>query len=174
MSTLEQAHTSATLAEAEPTEFRIAIVGSGFSGLGVAIRLKQEWIEDFDVFERAGDVGGTWRENTYPGAACDVPSHLYSFSFAPNPDWSRSFSPQAEIQEYLERTATDFGVRPHIRFHHEVQGAVWDEVDRSWRVRTNHGDLEAGVLVSATGALSDPSVPALPGLDRFEGTVFHS
>ncbi|HLJ08838.1 MAG TPA: NAD(P)-binding protein, partial [Acidimicrobiia bacterium] len=86
----------------------------------MAARLKQAGIEDFVVLERAGEVGGTWRDNTYPGAACDVPSHLYSFSFAPNPDWSRSFSPQAEIQAYLERVAGDFGVRPHVRFHHEV------------------------------------------------------
>ena len=157
-----------------PMRTKVLIIGTGFAGLGMAIRLKQAGLDDFAVLERAGEVGGTWRDNTYPGAACDVPSHLYSFSFAPNPDWSRSFSPQAEIQEYLERTATDFGVRPHIRFHHEVQGAVWDEADRCWRVRTNHGDFEADVLISATGALSDPAVPALPGLDRFEGTVFHS
>jgi len=167
-----------------PVRTKVLIIGTGFAGLGMAIRLKQAGFhargsggvpqEELTVLERAGDVGGTWRDNTYPGAACDVPSHLYSFSFAPNPDWSRSFSPQAEIQEYLRRTATDFGVRPHIRFHHEVQGAAWDETERCWRVRTNHGDFEADVLISATGALSDPAVPALPGLDRFEGTVFHS
>jgi cation diffusion facilitator CzcD-associated flavoprotein CzcO len=167
-----------------PERTSVLIIGTGFSGLGMAIRLKQGGViargsggvpqEELVVLERAGEVGGTWRDNTYPGAACDVPSHLYSFSFAPNPDWSRSFSPQAEIQEYLERTATDFGVRPHIRFHHEVQGAVWQEAERCWRVSTNHGDFEAGVLISATGALSDPSVPELPGLEKFEGTVFHS
>ncbi|HET9772045.1 MAG TPA: NAD(P)/FAD-dependent oxidoreductase, partial [Acidimicrobiia bacterium] len=140
----------------------------------MAVRLKQAGVHDFVVLERAGEVGGTWRDNTYPGAACDVPSHLYSFSFAPNPDWSRSFSPQAEIQQYLRRVATDFGVRPHIRFHHEVLGAEWDEAGGRWRVRTTAGDFEAGVLVSATGALSDPAVPVLPGLDRFEGTIFHS
>ncbi|HYH51916.1 MAG TPA: NAD(P)/FAD-dependent oxidoreductase, partial [Acidimicrobiia bacterium] len=150
----------------------------------MAIRLKQSGLvargsgsdaqEDLVVLERAGEVGGTWRDNTYPGAACDVPSHLYSFSFAPNPDWSRSFSPQAEIQEYLRRTATDFGVRPHIRFGHEVLGAAWDETAQRWRVSTNAGDFEAEVLISATGALSDPAIPELPGLERFEGTVFHS
>ena len=158
----------------KPERTSVLIIGTGFSGLGMAIRLKQDGRDDFVVLERAGEVGGTWRDNTYPGAACDVPSHLYSFSFAPNPDWSRSFSPQAEIQQYLERTATDFGVRPHIRFHHEVQGAVWQEADRRWRVSTNHGDFEADVLISATGALSDPSVPEVPGLEQFEGTVFHS
>jgi cation diffusion facilitator CzcD-associated flavoprotein CzcO len=157
-----------------PVRTRVLIVGTGFAGLGMAIRLKQAGITDFTVLERAGEVGGTWRDNTYPGAACDVPSHLYSFSFAPNPDWSRSFSPQGEIQDYLRRTAADFGVRPHIRFHHEVLGAAWDGSEQRWRVRTNEGDFEAAVLISATGALSDPAIPALPGLDSFEGTVFHS
>jgi cation diffusion facilitator CzcD-associated flavoprotein CzcO len=158
----------------EPVRSKVLIIGTGFAGLGMAIRLKQAGIHDFTVLERAGDVGGTWRDNTYPGAACDVPSHLYSFSFAPNPDWSRSFSPQAEIQDYLRRTATDFGVRPHIRFHHEVLDAAWDDTARRWRVRTNAGAFEADVLISATGALSDPQIPELPGLERFEGTVFHS
>jgi cation diffusion facilitator CzcD-associated flavoprotein CzcO len=152
----------------------VLIVGTGFAGLGMAVRLKQSGLDDFVVLERAGEVGGTWRDNTYPGAACDVPSHLYSFSFAPNPDWSRSFSPQAEIQDSLRQVATDFGVRPHIRFHHEVRSAAWDETERRWLVATNAGDFEAEVFVSATGALSDPAVPALPGLEKFEGTVFHS
>ena len=152
----------------------VVIVGTGFAGLGMAVRLKQAGLNDFVVLERAGEVGGTWRDNTYPGAACDVPSHLYSFSFAPNPDWSRSFSPQAEIQAYLQRVATDFGVRPHIRFHHELLGADWDETERRWRVRTSARDFEADVLISATGALSDPAIPPLPGLDRFDGPVFHS
>jgi cation diffusion facilitator CzcD-associated flavoprotein CzcO len=157
-----------------PARTAVLIIGTGFAGLGMAVRLKQAGVDDFVVLERAGEVGGTWRDNTYPGAACDVPSHLYSFSFAPNPDWSRSFSPQAEIQAYLERVADDFGVRPHVRFHHEVVAAAWRETERRWRVETNNGPFEADVLVSATGALSEPQVPALPGLDRFEGTVFHS
>ncbi|HVW32322.1 MAG TPA: NAD(P)/FAD-dependent oxidoreductase, partial [Acidimicrobiia bacterium] len=140
----------------------------------MAVRLKRDGEDDFVVVERAGEVGGTWRDNTYPGAACDVPSNLYSFSFAPNPDWSRSFSPQAEIQAYLERVATDFGLRPHIRFHHEVQQARWDGAAGLWRVRTSGGVFDADVLISATGALSDPAIPPLPGLDRFAGTVFHS
>src|SRR6266540_818633 len=121
MSTLEQAPASATLADAGSRDFRIAIVGTGFSGLGMAIRLKQEGIEDFVVFERADDVGGTWRDNTYPGCQCDVPSHLYSFSFAPNPEWSRTFSFQPEIEAYLNKVTDDIGVRPHIRFDHTVE-----------------------------------------------------
>jgi cation diffusion facilitator CzcD-associated flavoprotein CzcO len=152
----------------------VLVVGSGFAGLGMAIRLKEAGIEDFVVLERAGEVGGTWRDNTYPGAACDVPSHLYSFSFAPNPDWSSSFSPQDEIQDYLRRCATDFGVRPHLRTSTEVRAARWDEDSRRWHVDTNRGTYDAQFLVSATGALSDPSIPALPGLERFEGTAFHS
>ena len=156
------------------THVDVAIIGSGFAGLGMAIRLKEAGVHDFVILERAGEVGGTWRDNTYPGAACDVPSHLYSFSFAPNPDWSSSFSPQHEIQEYLRRTADEFGVRPHIRFGAEVRHARWDEDRSRWLVETASGHYEAQFLVSATGALSDPSVPALAGLDRFEGTAFHS
>jgi cation diffusion facilitator CzcD-associated flavoprotein CzcO len=153
---------------------RIAIIGSGFGGLGTAIRLKQRGMDDFVVLERAGDVGGTWRDNTYPGCACDVQSHLYSFSFAPNPEWTRSFSPQPEIQAYLQRCARDFGILPHVRFHTEVQDAAWDEDARRWRIRTAAGPVTAQVLVMATGALSDPVIPHLPGLDGFRGRAFHS
>jgi len=160
--------------EAAPT-VDVLVVGSGFAGLGMAIRLKQAGVTDFLVLERAGEVGGTWRDNTYPGAACDVPSHLYSFSFAPHPDWSRSFSAQPEIQAYLERCADRFRIRPHIRFHHELADAYWDDDDGRWHVTTTTGSgLRARVLISATGALSDPLVPGLPGLERFCGTTFHS
>ncbi|HEU0301235.1 MAG TPA: NAD(P)/FAD-dependent oxidoreductase, partial [Longimicrobium sp.] len=155
-------------------ETEILIVGSGFGGLGTAIRLKQEGMHDFVVLERAGDVGGTWRDNTYPGCACDVQSHLYSFSFAPNPGWSRTFSPQPEIQEYLRRCARDFGILPHIRFHHEVLGGAWDDDARRWRIESSHGSFTARFVVMATGALSDPVIPALPGLEGFQGRAFHS
>jgi cation diffusion facilitator CzcD-associated flavoprotein CzcO len=155
-------------------QVRIAIIGSGFGGLGTAIRLLQEGIGDFVILERAGDIGGTWRDNTYPGCECDVQSHLYSFSFAPNPEWTRSFSPQPEIQAYLQRVARDFGVLPYVRFHHEVRGAAWDDDAQSWRIDTSRGPLAAQVLVMASGALSDPLIPDLPGLDRFEGPAFHS
>ena len=154
--------------------FRIAIVGSGFSGLGMAIRLRRDGIEDFVVLERAGDVGGTWRDNTYPGAACDVPSRLYSFSFAQNPEWSRSFSPQPEILDYLRDCAERHGVTAHVRFGAEVREAAWDEEARRWRLATAAGDLTADVLVSGAGGLSDPRLPEIEGLDRFEGRVFHS
>jgi cation diffusion facilitator CzcD-associated flavoprotein CzcO len=155
------------------TPTRVAIIGTGFAGLGMAIRLKQEGVEDFVVLERGHDVGGTWRANDYPGAACDVPSRLYSFSFAPY-DWSRSFSPQGEIQSYLRDCAERFGVRPHVRFACEVLGAEWDEEACRWRIATSDGPLEAEVLVSAAGALSDPKLPSVPGAERFRGKVFHS
>jgi cation diffusion facilitator CzcD-associated flavoprotein CzcO len=152
----------------------IAIVGSGFAGLGMAIRLKREGRDDFVVLERADAVGGTWRDNTYPGCQCDVPSHLYSFSFAPNPEWSRTYSRQREIEDYLERCARDFEILPHIRFGHEVTEATWDEEAQRWRLTTPQGELTADVVVLGVGALSEPSLPAIPGLDSFAGPVFHS
>jgi cation diffusion facilitator CzcD-associated flavoprotein CzcO len=157
-----------------PAEVDVAIVGSGFSGLAMAVRLLQEGNRDFVVLERAGDVGGTWRDNSYPGCACDVPSHLYSFSFAPNPEWSSTFSPQAEIHAYLRRVAEQQGVLPHLRLHCEMREAAWDEGAQRWRIETAQGLLSARVLVTAAGPLSEPSIPSLPGLDRFQGTTFHS
>ena len=153
---------------------RVAVVGSGFSGLGMAIRLLQEGIDDFLVFERADEVGGTWRDNTYPGCACDVMAHLYSFSFAQNPHWKTTFGSQAELFDYLRACADRFGVRPYLRFGHDVLAARWDERTRRWHIETTHGDYTARVLVTGTGYLSEPSIPALPGLETFQGTVFHS
>ncbi len=152
----------------------VAIIGSGFAGLGMAIRLKERGDDDFIVLERADDVGGTWRANTYPGAACDVPSRLYSYSFAPNPEWTRSFSPQGEILDYLRDCAERFGVREHIRFGCEVERAAWDEDAGEWTIETTGGTVTARVLVSAAGALSEPRLPDIPGVERFAGTVFHS
>ena len=152
----------------------IAIVGSGFSGLGMAIRLKQEGKHDFTVLERADDVGGTWHYNTYPGCACDVPSHLYSFSFAPNPGWSETYSDQAEIRDYLRRTADEFGIRPHVRFRHNVEEAAWNDDDALWEIETSQGSVTARVLIGALGPLTEPKFPDLPGLDSFEGASFHS
>jgi cation diffusion facilitator CzcD-associated flavoprotein CzcO len=153
---------------------RIAIVGTGFSGLGMAMELRQEGEHDFVLLERAADIGGTWRDNTYPGCRCDVPSHLYSFSFAPNPNWSSTFSPQPEILDYLRDVATKFGVRPHIRFETEMESAEWDDAEARWRIETSQGPLTADVLIAAQGPLSDPLLPDLPGLDEFEGKTFHS
>lgn len=152
----------------------VVIVGGGFSGIGAAIRLVQEGVSDFVVLERSGGPGGTWRENRYPGAACDIRSHLYSFSFAPNPGWSRSYSPQAEIEAYLDRCLDRFDLRSRFRSGHEVEAATWDEARQHWRVETPDAAWLAPLLVWATGPLSEPKVPELPGLASFEGTVFHS
>ncbi|WP_240123319.1 NAD(P)/FAD-dependent oxidoreductase [Streptomyces sp. MUM 136J] len=159
---------------AEHEHVRVAVVGSGFGGLGAAVRLRREGITDFAVLERAGSVGGTWRDNSYPGCACDVPSHLYSFSFAPNPDWPRTFSGQEHIRAYLERVTDTFGLRPHIRFDSEVKRMTWDGEQLRWVIETTDGNLTADVVVSATGPLSDPKIPDIPGLDSFPGKVFHS
>jgi cation diffusion facilitator CzcD-associated flavoprotein CzcO len=157
-----------------PSEVDVAIVGAGFSGLGMAIHLRREGRDDFVVLERADEVGGTWWFNTYPGCACDVPSHLYSFSFAPNPDWTQTYSPQPEIRDYLRRCADRFAVRDRIRFGCEVTGARWDSSAERWRVETSDGELSARILVSAMGPLVEPKLPELPGLEGFEGRVFHS
>ena len=155
-------------------ETRIAIIGTGFAGLGMAIRLKQEGIDDFVVLEKADDVGGTWRENTYPGVQCDVPSHLYSFSFAPNPDWTRTFPLGDEIRGYLRDCAQHYGVLPHIRFGREVRSAEWDDDAQRWTLETSDETLTAQILVAGTGPLHEPSIPDLPGLDGFEGRAYHS
>ncbi|MFF4697895.1 flavin-containing monooxygenase [Streptomyces chattanoogensis] len=158
----------------ERDHVRVAVIGSGFGGLGAAVRLRRQGITDFVVLERADAVGGTWRDNSYPGCACDVPSHLYSFSFAPNPEWPRNFSGQAHIRAYLERVTDTFGLRPHIRFNAEVRSLRWDGEALRWEIETAGGALTADVVVSATGPLSDPKLPDVPGLDTFPGKVFHS
>ncbi|MFJ2111669.1 flavin-containing monooxygenase [Streptomyces sp. NPDC087850] len=152
----------------------MAVIGSGFAGLGAAVRLRREGITDFVVLERADSVGGTWRDNSYPGCACDIPSHLYSFSFAPNPDWPRAFSGQRHIRAYLEHVADTFGLRPHLRLGHEVLLMRWDTDELRWEVETSRGTFTADVVVSATGPLSDPKIPEIPGLASFPGKVFHS
>lgn len=150
------------------------IVGGGFAGLGAAIRLRQDGRSDVLVIERAGELGGTWRDNTYPGAACDVPSHLYSYSFELNPNWTRSFSPQSEIQDYLCRTADKYGVRDKFLFGTELTSAAWDASATRWDVETTRGAFTADVLVTAVGALCEPKLPDIDGLDSFTGEIFHS
>src|SRR5690606_7616304 len=154
---------------AEHEHVRVAVVGSGFGGLGAAVRLRREGITDFVVLERAGSVGGTWRDNSYPGCACVVPSHLCSFSSAPNPDWRRSFSGQEHIRAYLEHVTDTFGLRPHLRFDSEVKRMVWDTERLRWEIETSSGSLSADVVVSAAGPRPAPRIPAIPGLDSFPG-----
>jgi len=158
----------------DTTHVDVAIVGSGFSGLGMAIRLKEEGFEDFVILERADEVGGTWQANTYPGCGCDVPSHLYSFSFAPNPSWSRTYSRQPEIRAYLRDCSERYGLAPHLRLNTEVTSADWDEDAERWDVETSAGRFCARVLVAGMGPLSEAKIPDIPGLDSFEGEVFHS
>jgi cation diffusion facilitator CzcD-associated flavoprotein CzcO len=156
-------------------EFQTVVVGSGFSGLGMAIQLKRDGRHDFVVLEKADDVGGTWRDNTYPGCACDIQSHMYSFSFAQNPAWTRSFSYQPEIWDYLRRVTDDYDLREHLRFGVEVTGARWDDDEHRWHVTTRTGDTYvAQFLVAGIGGLHIPNVPALPGIENFRGAAFHS
>lgn len=151
------------------------IIGSGFGGLGMAIALRKQGISDFLLLEKAHDVGGVWRDNTYPGAACDVPSHLYSFSFEPNPNWSRHFAQQPEILAYLQHCARKYQVLPHLRFGAEVREARFDEAAQRWRVTLQNGEtLHSRLLISATGQLSRPLLPRIEGIDTFGGPAFHS
>lgn len=154
----------------------VAIIGTGFAGLGMAIRLKDAGMDDFVLLEKADEVGGTWRDNHYPGCACDVPSHLYSFSFAQNPEWSRLFSPQPEILGYLKRVTDERGLRDHIRFNSALTEARWDDTLGAWQLVTAGGDrYTARVVVSGMGGLSRPVYPTgIQGLDTFKGKTFHS
>lgn len=157
-----------------PAHVRVCVVGSGFSGLGMAIRLLRDGERDFVLLERADSVGGTWRDNTYPGCACDVPSHLYSFSFALNGEWSHVFSRQPEIRAYLERVTDEYGVRPYLHLGTDLESGHWDEAAQVWRLRTNRGEMTADVVVSGCGGLVEPALPDVPGADSFEGPAFHS
>ena len=152
----------------------IAVVGGGFGGVAAIMMLRRAGFADVTVFERGERIGGVWNHNTYPGAACDVPSHLYEFSFAPNPRWSRRYAPQAEIQAYLEDIVDREGVRDRIRTGVEVRSATWDAERAKWTLETSNGGFQADVLLTACGQLSVPSVPAIPGLDDFAGAAFHT
>lgn len=157
---------------------RIAVVGSGFAGIGMAIRLRRMGLDTFTIYEAAADLGGTWRDNAYPGAACDIPSHLYSFSFEPNPDWTRAFAPQHEILDYLRHCARKYDVERFIEYRSRVSAAAFDETRGVWRIEIERDGarhtVEADLLIAANGPLSRPALPDLPGLERFEGALFHS
>ncbi|MEQ8267711.1 MAG: NAD(P)/FAD-dependent oxidoreductase [Parvibaculum sp.] len=164
----------------EGTEIRkrplsVAILGAGAAGLCIAIKLQKAGIDGFTIFEKAASVGGTWRDNTYPGSGCDVPSMLYSYSFEPKPDWSRKFAPQPEIVEYFEGVARKYRLLPHIRFNTEIAEARFDEAAGLWRLRAANGEeFEAHVLVSGVGQLNRPAFPKIEGLNDFKGKAFHS
>jgi cation diffusion facilitator CzcD-associated flavoprotein CzcO len=154
---------------------RVAIVGSGFSGICLGVQLKRAGIDSFTIYEKAGRLGGTWRDNTYPGAACDVPSMAYCFSFEQKADWSRKWSPQAEILDYMEQCARKHGLLSHVRLDTEIASARFDQEAGTWQLRTTAGEeVVADVVVSAVGQLNRPHLPDLPGLDDFRGERFHS
>jgi cation diffusion facilitator CzcD-associated flavoprotein CzcO len=157
-----------------PDHVDIAIVGAGFGGLGTAINLERAGRPDFVILERAEDVGGTWFANTYPGCQCDVPSDLYSFSFAPKPDWTHSFPEQPQILDYLRECVDRFGIGDRIRLNCELTEAAWDPDSHRWHVETSSGPLSARLLIAAPGLLSEPALPLVPGLEDFTGTIFHS
>jgi len=158
-----------------PRELEVVIVGAGFGGLCMGIRLLEAGIRDFLVLEKGHEVGGTWRDNTYPGAACDVQSHLYSYSFDGKPDWSRRYAGWEEIQRYILDTTERHGMRQYVRFGEQVESAHFDATSGRWRVGTKSGlELSARHFVLATGPLHVPQVPSIPGLESFRGTVFHS
>ncbi|PTR31589.1 cyclohexanone monooxygenase [Rhodococcus sp. OK519] len=152
----------------------VIVVGAGISGIGAVIRLQRMGIDDVVVLEKGDALGGTWRDNTYPGCACDVPSALYSYSFAPNSDWSRLFAGQDEIRGYIERTASEHGVHERVRFGTELVRAQWDETARRWVLETSNGTFTANAVIAAAGPWNQPLIPDIPGLDGFTGEVFHS
>ena len=154
---------------------RIAIIGAGPGGICAGVRLLEAGHRDFVILEKAAGVGGTWWHNRYPGAECDIKSHLYSFSFAPNPEWSRPYARQPEIKAYLEQCVERFGLEAHLRLNTEVSAARWDDADARWQLTVGDGEeIEAEIVISALGMFGAPVAPEIPGLDRFRGTIFHS
>jgi cation diffusion facilitator CzcD-associated flavoprotein CzcO len=156
-------------------QYEQIIVGAGFAGICMAIKLQEAGMNDFIILERNAHIGGTWYDNSYPGAACDVESHLYSYSFEPNPDWSRQFSPQQEILHYIEHCVKKYGLAPHIHLSKNITRCTFDEVRGLWQVTTDRGDAYTGrTLMSCSGGLSEPSYPDIKGLETYQGKLFHS
>ena len=156
------------------THHDVIVVGAGISGIAAAIKLREAGVEDVVILEKADTYGGTWRANTYPGCACDVPSNLYSFSFAPNSEWSRVYGTQPEILAYVDRVAREHGLEEITRFGVEMTGAAWDPAAERWVLETTEGELTAGFVVAAAGPWNEPKIPDLPGLTGFPGAIFHS
>jgi cation diffusion facilitator CzcD-associated flavoprotein CzcO len=161
-------------AASPPERVTFVIIGAGFSGLGAAIRLLQAGHRDLVILERADDVGGTWRDNVYPGCRCDVQSNLYSYSFALKPDWGETYPSQPELWEYLREVVARYDLSRYLRLGHEVTGAQWDEAAARWRVSTPLGAFEARYLIAGIGALAEPSLPDIPGIETFSGAIMHS
>ncbi len=158
----------------QPMIHQVIILGGGFAGIGAAIKLREAGITDFVLLEKASELGGVWRENTYPGCACDVPSALYSYSFAPNPKWSRVFAGQAEIKQYLQDVADKHDVMRHVKFQHEALSAGWSDAASCWLIQTSQGEFRARFVIMACGPMHEPALPQVPGLDSFSGEIFHS
>lgn len=155
-------------------KFHVVIIGAGFAGIGAAIKLQQAGFTDFVVLEKANEIGGVWRANTYPGCACDVPSALYSYSFAPNPQWSRVFAQQQEIKTYIQNVAQQFDVKKYVRFGYEMLESAWDDQAKHWVVKTNQGLIHARFAIMAGGPMHQPVLPKIKGLETFKGAQFHS
>jgi cation diffusion facilitator CzcD-associated flavoprotein CzcO len=167
--------TQQAAAEPRRDDFPIVIIGAGFAGIGTAIQLEKAGIRSYTIFERASEIGGTWRDNTYPGAACDVPSHAYSLSFEPKADWSRKFAPAEEIQGYLLDLVEKWRLRPHMRFDTEIVDARFDEDSGTWTLTTSSDEtITARCVVSCVGGLVDPAQPDIKGLSSYSGELFHT
>ena len=171
----ESNRTTSATHGSRPLDYEFVIIGAGFGGIGVAIQLNRMGIDDICIIDRASDLGGTWHLNTYPGLAVDIPSTTYSYSFEPNPRWSRLFAPGAELKDYAVRVAKKYNLRRYMRFNTAVERVVYDSWSRSWTVYTDSGDSICGrILIMATGFLSQPKFPNIPGLDGFQGKVIHT
>lgn len=155
-------------------DHEVVVLGGGFSGVGTGVKLRQAGVTDFVILEQADDVGGTWRDNTYPGVGVDIPSFTYQFSFEMNPDWSRVFAPGAEVRSYLDHCIDKYDLRRHVRLNTRVTEAVWDEQGHFWRIHHADGLITARFMVIACGSLTQPKLPDIPGLSDFRGTVIHS
>src|SRR5580700_4071055 len=161
--------------QVEEIEVEVLIVGGGFSGLCMAIKLREAGMKSFLLLEKSDDIGGTWNDNRSPGCACDIPSHLYSFSFEPSPDWSRMYPGQQEIHDYLKRCVQRYELAPHIRLNTRFQEATWNAAESVWQAIAGEGmGIQARVLISGIGGLHVPQYPKLTGLQRFAGPQFHS
>ena len=158
----------------EATHLRVVVVGAGLAGIAAAVKLKQAGITDYVVLEKADRVGGTWRENTYPGCGCDIPAPVYSFSFNPNPQWRKNFALQPEILAYINDTVDKFALQPKIRLSTELIEAAWSDERRRWVLDTTAGSYVAQHVIFAAGPITEPSIPAIPGIESFQGDVFHS